>query len=50
MFKSLKKDSHRRAFVEMLTAQQDKMGKYGHWDLAYRKKLAKKKIADESVL
>lgn len=50
MFKSLKKASHRGAFIEMLTAQQTQMGKYKHWDVAYRKKLAKKKIAAEKVL
>jgi len=50
MFKSLKKDEHRRGFVEMLTAQQQLMGKYTHWNIAYRKKLAKKKIAAETVL
>lgn len=44
LFKSLKKDAHREAFVEMLTAQQDRMGKYGHWTRAYVKKLKKKKI------
>jgi len=50
MFKSLKKDEHRRGFVEMLMAQQQLMGKYTHWNIAYRKKLAKKKIAAETVL
>ena len=41
IFKSLSKNSHRRAFLLMLTAQQDRMGKYGHWGPAYRKKLSK---------
>lgn len=50
MFKSLKKDAHRRGFVQMLTAQQERMGKYSHWEAAYRKKLTKKKIAAESIL
>jgi hypothetical protein len=50
MFKALKKDEHRCGFVEMLTAQQERLGKYTHWDVAYRKKLAKKKVAAESVL
>ncbi|GAA6177296.1 hypothetical protein NBRC116593_32160 [Sulfitobacter pacificus] len=50
LFKSLKKDSHRAGFVQMLTAQQERMGKYTHWDAAYRKKLAKKKIAAETLL
>ncbi|GFE66232.1 hypothetical protein KIN_33060 [Litoreibacter roseus] len=44
LFKGLKKDAHREAFVEMLTAQQDCMGKYGHWRPSYLKKLEKKKI------
>ncbi|MFV1494873.1 DUF1289 domain-containing protein [Phaeobacter sp. JH20_02] len=50
LFKALKKDSHRRAFVRMLTAQQGQLGKYTHWDLAYRRKLAKRKIAAEEIL
>ncbi|WP_099826805.1 DUF1289 domain-containing protein [Oceaniglobus indicus] len=44
MFKSLKKDAHRVAFIEMLAAQQDKLGRYDHWRLAYRRKLAKKNV------
>lgn len=50
MFKGLKKEAQRRGFVTMLTAQQAQLGKYSHWDLAYRKKLAKKKIAAQSIL
>ena len=42
LFKSLKKDSHRAAFVEMLMAQQAQMGKYGGWESAYTKKCRKK--------
>lgn len=44
LFKSLKKDTHREAFIEMLTAQQDKLGKYSHWQSGYLKKLRKKKV------
>lgn len=44
LFKSLKKDAHRAAFVEMLITQQNHMGKYRHWMAAYVKKLKKKKI------
>ncbi|SNR73370.1 DUF1289 domain-containing protein [Puniceibacterium sediminis] len=44
LFKALKKDDHRTAFVEMLTAQQNQLGKYRHWQLAYMRKLRKKKI------
>lgn len=50
MFKGLKKEAQRRGFVTMLTAQQAQLGKYSHWDVAYRKKLAKKKIAAQSIL
>ena len=42
MFKKLKKDAHRQAFVEMLIAQQKVMGKYGGWAQAYAKRCAKK--------
>ena len=44
LFKSLAKDSHRLAFVQMLTAQQAQMGRYKHWTKAYLKKLKKRKI------
>jgi len=44
LFKGLKKDGHRAAFVEMLMAQQDRMGKYSHWRDPYLKKLRKKKL------
>ncbi len=44
MFKSLKKEGHRQAFVQMLRAQQAVMGKYRHWVVAYEKKLKKRKI------
>lgn len=50
LFKSLKKDGHRVAFVEMLRAQQEHLGKYQHWQAAYRRKLAKRKIAAETLL
>ena len=39
LFKSLKKDGHRAGFVQMLTAQQERLGK-----------LAKRKIAAEKIL
>ena len=42
LFKGLKKDAHRAAFVEMLSAQQQVMGRYTHWDAAYAKKCKKK--------
>ncbi|MEL6679917.1 MAG: DUF1289 domain-containing protein [Pseudomonadota bacterium] len=44
MFKSLRKDAHREAFIQMLLAQQAQMGKYRHWLPAYLKRLAKKRV------
>lgn len=44
LFKALKKDKHRMAFVEMLRTQQAAMGRYKHWEQAYGKKLKKRKI------
>ena len=42
LYKSLKKPAHKSAFVDMLMAQQDKLGKYKHWRKEYKKKGAKK--------
>ncbi len=44
MFKSLRKVEHQYAFVVMLMHQQSDLGKYGHWQPAYLKKCAKKKV------
>ena len=44
MFKSLRKAEHQQAFVVMLMHQQSDLGKYGHWQPAYLKKCAKKKV------
>lgn len=44
LFKSIKKDKHRAAFVQMLMAQQASMGKYTAWPALYAKKLTKKGI------
>ena len=44
LFKSLKKDKHRAAFVEMLMGQQSQMGKYDHWTPQYLRKCLKKKV------
>jgi predicted Fe-S protein YdhL (DUF1289 family) len=44
LFKELKKDKHRVAFVEMLLSQQAAMGKYDGWKIAYAKKLKKKGV------
>jgi hypothetical protein len=44
MFKKLKKPAHQEAFVEMLVAQQDVMGKYSHWAPQYARKCMKKGV------
>ena len=44
LFKALKTEKHRAAFVAMLTAQQTAMGRYAHWAPAYLKKCRKKKV------
>lgn len=44
LFKQLKKDKHREAFVEMLIGQQSRLGKYRHWTPKYLRKCLKKKI------
>lgn len=41
-FKSLKKTAHRRAFVELLSAQQHRMGKFNHWTAIYDRKCRQK--------
>ena len=45
MFKTLKKPEHREVFVTMLIHQQNDLGRYRHWTLAYLKKCAKKGVA-----
>ena len=42
LFKELKKDKHREAFVEMLKKQQANMGNYHAWPELYAKKCRKK--------
>lgn len=42
LFKSIKKNGQRDGFVEMLMAQQDQMGGYAGWRIAYAKKCKKK--------
>jgi predicted Fe-S protein YdhL (DUF1289 family) len=44
LFKSIKRDDQRRAFVDMLTAQMQVMGRYKHWPTAYLKKCRKKGV------
>lgn len=43
MFKKLKSNKHRDAFVEMLVGQQSHLGKYKHWAPRYLRKCLKKK-------
>ena len=40
--KALKKDALRRAFVDLVVAQQTVMGRYGHWAEAYAKRCRRK--------
>lgn len=44
LFRGLKKDEHRAAFVEMLVSQQGQLGQYDHWAPEYLKKCRKKKV------
>ena len=44
IFKGLKKDKYRSAFVEMLVGQQSRLGKYSHWTPKYLRKCLKKKV------
>ena len=50
LFKSLKKDSHRLSFVEMLMSQQLRLGKYRHWQPQYLRKCLKKGAKDAAKL
>ncbi|MEM6635239.1 MAG: DUF1289 domain-containing protein [Pseudomonadota bacterium] len=44
LFKSLKNNDQRAAFVEMLQHQQRDLGKFGHWHPAYDRKCLKKGV------
>ncbi|MEM1388504.1 MAG: DUF1289 domain-containing protein [Pseudomonadota bacterium] len=44
LFKSLKKNAHRRGFIDMLVAQQQVLGQFSHWQSAYRRKCLKKGV------
>lgn len=44
LFKGLKKEKHRTAFIEMLASQQSKLGKYAHWAPKYHRKCLKKGV------
>lgn len=50
MFKSLKKDAHRAAFVEMLVSQQSRLGKYRHWAPRYLRQCLKKGVKPPSIV
>lgn len=49
LFKSLKKQSHRAAFVQMLARQQESMGKYSAWPKAYAKKCTRKGVPNPAA-
>jgi len=42
LFKSLKSNKHREAFLAMLVAQQNSLGKYKAWLPAYRRRCTRK--------
>ncbi|MBM7067252.1 DUF1289 domain-containing protein [Actibacterium sp. 188UL27-1] len=44
LFKKLKTNKHRDAFVAMLVAQQKNLGRYSHWTPVYLRKCLKKKV------
>ena len=44
IYKSLKKNDEKFAFVDLLMAQQRDMGRYTHWLRAYVSKCAKKGV------
>lgn len=50
LFKSLKKEDHRAAFLEMLIAQQRQLGKFAAWPEMYAKRCAKKGVAVPDLL
>ncbi|MEM9425823.1 MAG: DUF1289 domain-containing protein [Pseudomonadota bacterium] len=50
MFKSLKKEKHRTAFIEMLIGQQSRLGRYTHWGPRYLRKCLKKRVKPLAIL
>jgi hypothetical protein len=44
LFKKIKNDKHREAFLEMLVAQQNDMGKFAAWPGMYRRRCEKKGV------
>lgn len=50
LFKTLKKDKHRQAFVQMLVGQQSRLGRYKHWAPKYLRKCLKKGVKPIAIL
>ena len=50
LFKDLKKNKHKEAFVELLLSQQARLGKYEHWRAQYLRKCLRKKVKPISDL
>ncbi|MEL6980321.1 MAG: DUF1289 domain-containing protein [Pseudomonadota bacterium] len=48
-FKKLSGSKARKRFVSELTEQQERLGKYTHWTVAYRKKLEKKGVTSLKI-
>lgn len=44
LFKELKSNKSRAAFVDMLMHQQNDLGRYRHWQTAYARKCLKKGV------
>ncbi|MEM9715567.1 MAG: DUF1289 domain-containing protein [Pseudomonadota bacterium] len=49
LFKELKKDKHRQAFIHMLVTQQERLGKYRAWRPAFEKKCDKKGVKIKTI-
>lgn len=50
LFKALKTNEHRAAFIVMLQAQQETLGKYRAWPKPYAKKCVKRNICPGKLL
>ncbi|MEO1563318.1 MAG: DUF1289 domain-containing protein [Pseudomonadota bacterium] len=50
IFKKLEKEKHREGFLQMLVAQQKRMGKFGEWPELYQKRCAKKGVTPPSFI
>ena len=49
MFKKLKRPAHKAAFVTMLVAQQEKLGKFAGWARAYARKCERKGVRNPAA-